>query len=76
MTTITLSKELTKDEKLIAVPYKIYEEFLIWQKKQKMTRTFKPTIAEKKALERGRKNFTQGEYITLKELSYELGVNH
>ncbi len=75
MTTITIQKEIGKNENLIAIPRGIYEEFLTWQKKTKSAKTFKPTAAEKKSLERARKNFSKGNYATLAQLEHELGTN-
>lgn len=75
MTTITIPRELAKNQKLIAVPHNLYEEFLNWQRKIKSVKTFKPTASEKKALVRARKNLAQGKYITFKQLKYELGID-
>lgn len=76
MATITIPKKRVKNQKLIAVPQSIYEEFLKWQKKTKEINTFHPTISEKKALERGRKNFAKGNYISLEKLRHELGFDN
>lgn len=73
MITITIPKELRKGD-LVIVPRKVYEELVDFKKK--MAPTFKPTKAELRALERGRKNFTKGNYITLEELENELDRNH
>ncbi|MDP3696793.1 MAG: hypothetical protein Q8R55_02050 [Candidatus Taylorbacteria bacterium] len=35
---------------------KAYEDFLVWQKRAKSARTFKPTPSDSQALKRGRKN--------------------
>ena len=76
MTTITIPKELTKNQELVAVPKNAYKEFLDWLKKEKSARTFKPTKADLKTLERGRKNLAKGNYITLEELDNELDHIH
>lgn len=76
MSTITVPKELSRINDLIAVPRKTYGEFLVWQKKIKSARTFKPTLAEKKVLQRARKNFAKGEYLTLNELKHDLGIDN
>jgi len=76
MPTITIPKNMPKIEKLVAIPEKTYEEFLEWQKKVKSTRTFKPTARDKRALARARKNFLQGNYVTLEQLQYELGLDN
>jgi len=75
MTTITIPGELTNDRSLVAIPRGTYEEFLVWQKNVKSMKTFKPTPSEKRAMARGRKNFSQGKWIGLKELKHELGIN-
>ncbi len=65
MATVTIPKELSKSQDLIAVPRSIYEDFLTWQKRIKSARTFKPTSSDSQALKRGRKNLTKKNYITL-----------
>lgn len=73
MTTVTIPKGTEKNKELIAVPRSIYKDFLVWQKAVKSKRTFKPTVAEKRALARARKNLAQGKYLTIDELEHELG---
>ena len=75
MPTITIPRDIDRDQKLIAVPSRLYDEFAEWQEKIKSARTFKPTAAEKKALARARKNFAKGKYLTLAELGHALGFD-
>ncbi len=75
MTTITISKTLDKNKELIAIPRRAYEEFLSWEKKVKSAKTFKPTAGEKRTLAIARKNFLRGNYVTIKKLKDELGIN-
>lgn len=70
---ITIPKNLINKGKLVLLPRSEYEEFLHWRKSIK---TFKPTAAERKALEKARKDFHQGEYITLDKLKNELASSH
>ncbi len=72
MTTITIPKELKGDD-LIAIPRKEYEELVEFKKK--MALTVKPTKAELRALEQGRKNFKNGNFIEWRRLRDELD-NH
>jgi len=72
MTVITIPKETDKNQELIAVPKKAFEEFLTWQEKIGGARTFKLTKSELKSLKRGRKNFKEGKYITWETLKNEL----
>lgn len=76
MTTIIIPKDLAKNKTLVAVPHEAYEQFIAWQKKIKSTRTFEPTAAEKKSLQRARKNFARGAYVTLDKLQHELGIGN
>ena len=62
MATIIISKELAKNKTLVAVPRDAYEQFIAWQKKVKSAKTFEPTVAERKSLQRARKNFARGTY--------------
>ena len=75
MPTITIPKEVAKNKNLIAVPRGTYDEFVAWQKKVKSARVFMPTVPEKKAFARGRKNFLQGKYISLEKLKNELAID-
>lgn len=75
MPTIIIPKEIVKNQKLIAVPTRLYDEFTEWQEKIKSVRTFKPTVSEKIALARARKNFLKGKYLTLAQLKHELGID-
>lgn len=74
MATITIPRDFPSKENLVAVPRKLYEEFLAWQRRFKSTRTFKPTATEKKSLVRARKNMQRGDYLTSDDLRYELGA--
>ena len=76
MSTITISKELKGVKNLIAVPRVSYKEFLAWQKRIKSTKTYKPTLSEKKSLERARKNLSKGNSLTLSELKNGLEINN
>ena len=74
MTTITISKELKKSKELVTIPRRTYEQFLEWQRKIKSVKTYTPTLAEKRALARARKNLAQGKFMTIEELRHELGI--
>lgn len=76
MTTVTIpTKKLAKNKELVAIPRRLYSEFIEWQEKIKSARTFKPTAAEKRALARARKDYSEGKYITLAQLEHELGID-
>ena len=72
MTTITIPREISKDKELVAVPRKNYEEFLIWQKKIGSIKTYTPTKAELKTIQRSREEFRKGNYITWEAFKNEL----
>lgn len=71
MTTLTIPRDLIKERELVIVPRRQYEELL---KLRRIITTAKLTLAEKKDLERARKEYKRGEYITLNELEYGLGI--
>ena len=74
MATITVPRSVKVGERnLVAVPQEEYRVFLNWQKMVKSQSTFRPTKADKQALERGRKNLSKGQYIELAQLRHELG---
>ena len=74
MTTITIPKGITTHTELIAVPRRNYEDFLVWQKKIKSTKTFQPTAKDLREVTQARKEIAAGEYVTLDTLRYELGI--
>lgn len=57
---------------MVLVPQKEYAKFLIWQKSIK---EYTPTVAEKRALAKARRNFAKGNYLTLEQYKRELGFN-
>ena len=57
----------------VVISRKEYERLL---KRQKVVPVFKLTLSERRALERGRKEFAEGKYITLEELERELESPH
>jgi len=75
MTMVIMPKELSETKGLVAVPKNTYKEFLAWQKKTKSVKTFKPTLSDIKSLDRARKNFVKGNYITLQKFKDELAGN-
>lgn len=62
---ITIPKNLAGKEDLIIIPRKDYEEYLSLKKLVPMA---KPTRAEKKAIQEGKKEIRQGSYITSRKL--------
>lgn len=76
MLTINIPREVVENKDLVAVPRRLYDEFVEWQKKVKSVRTFKMTTAERKTLARARKNFSRGKYMTLEQLEHELGFGY
>ena len=69
MTTITIPKKIAKGADLVIIPRKEYERLLISKKIVEFT----PTVAEKRAIARGRKNFKKGNFLTIDELKNKLG---
>ncbi len=73
MPTITIPKEMTQKGDLIIIPRKEYEEFL---ELKKTIAVFIPTISDKKALARARKNKKKGNLLTFNELKSKLGITN
>lgn len=69
MTTITIPKKLVQQGELILIPRKEYEEFLRFKRIQ----TFRPTVFQKHALAKARRDFRKGKCLTLIELHRALG---
>ena len=73
MATITIPKNLIKNDDLVIIPRKEYEEFYQWKETAKLFKTFTPTAAQKRDLARARKNRNQGNFLTIDELKHKLG---
>lgn len=75
MATITIPKKITKGEELIIIPRREYEEFSRWQKLMKpFKKTFTPTKAQKKDIEKARQDYKKGNYFTINELKQKLAI--
>lgn len=70
MNAITIPKNLIKNDDLVIISRKEYEEFHQWKKAAK---TFTPTAVQKRDLARARKNRAQGNFLTINELKRKLG---
>lgn len=73
MNTITIPKNLIKNDDLVIISRKNYEKLL---RSKKIIPTAKLNFAEKKSLEKARKEMAQGEYLTLEELEYAMESTH
>lgn len=71
MPTVTIPKKITKGQDLVVIPRREYEEFLHLRK---YIPTAKLTPAQKRDLEQARKEYKNGEYMTLNQLERELGI--
>lgn len=76
MNTITIPKKLIKNDDLIVLPRKEYEEFYQWKEVAKLFKTFTPTITQKKDFKKAREDYKQKKYITLDELKRRLEVKN
>lgn len=72
MPTIMIPKKIIYEGEYTIIPRKTYEEFLEWQKKIKSLRTYQPTKAELRDLQRARRDFKEGKYIEWHKLKDEL----
>ena len=71
MSVVTIPRQLGKNDDLVVIPRREYEKLLSW--KNKIFKEIKPTKAELKAIEKGRGEMAEGNYVTLSELKKELG---
>ena len=74
MTTLTIPKKITKGAELVILPRKDYEEFSHWQKFMKSFKTYTPTAAEKRMIQKAREDYKIGKYLTIHELKRKLGI--
>jgi dolichyl-phosphate-mannose--protein O-mannosyl transferase len=73
MSTVTISKKVTKGEELVVISRKEYKKFLFWQK---YVPTEKLTVAQRRDLEQARNEYKQGKYLSMAQLERELGITH
>ena len=76
MATITIPKNLIKNDDLVVIPRKEYEEFYQWKETGKKFKTFTPTAAQKRDLKKAREDYKQKKYITLDEFKRRLGIKN
>ena len=74
MTTVTISKGLTKKRDLVMISRREYEEFLKFRLRK--VSEVKMTAAQKQALNRARKNLARGKYLTIHDLKQKLGITN
>ncbi len=66
---ITIPKDLAEEGDLVVLPRRQYERML---RQRRVISVSKLSASEKKAVERGRREIKNGEYITLDQLLDEL----
>lgn len=69
MPTLTYPQKVKETSRYITIPRKEYRELLSFKK---VIPVFKPTKSELRALERARKEFDSGNYVSWEELKHEL----
>ena len=70
--TVTIPSVLTSGRELVVIRLEEYEALMTLKKVYE----FQPTSAQKKALEKARKNRKKGEVFTLGELKQKLGFTN
>ncbi|MDP3052357.1 MAG: hypothetical protein Q8N22_00120 [bacterium] len=74
MATITIPKELIKDNDLVIIPRRDYEKFLSYRPRE--GRELALDISQKRRLQKARKNLAAGKYLTIYGLKRKLGVKN
>lgn len=72
MTTLTIPKALIREEELIVIPKKEYEN-LLRTRAQRIQEVTMNSI-QKRALDASRKNLSKGKFLTIHELRHKLGI--
>ena len=72
MTTITISKKITKGAELVVLSRKEYEKMLT----ARFIPEFQSSVAEKRDIARARKNRARGNFLTIDELKRKLGFTN
>jgi len=66
MPTITIPKKLIKNDDLVIIPRKEYEEYYQWKEVAKLFKTFTPTTAQKRDFKKAREDYKQKKISHLK----------
>ena len=74
MSVVTIPRQLLKEKELVLIPKKEYKELLDW--KRKSFKVVKPTQAELRAIERGRREIRLGQYEPWEKVKHELESYH
>lgn len=72
VTLTTISKKITKGEELVVIPRREYDDLQALKK----IREFTPTLAQKRALVKGKRNRARGNFLTINELGCKLGFTN
>ncbi len=76
MSMIMIPKNLIKNDDLVIIPRKEYEEFYQWKEVAKLFKIFVPTTAEKMELKKAREDYQQRKYFTLHEFKQRLATKN
>lgn len=69
MNTVTIPRRIAKNDDLIVVPRKKYEQLLrFWMNTERISRR------DAKAVAKGLREIAQGKFLTSKEVRHELGL--
>ena len=72
MNTITIPRNLIKNDDLVVLPRKVYEKLLA----TRSIPEFQSTAVEKADLVKARKNRAKGNFLTINELKHKLGITN
>lgn len=75
MPTINIPQR-SKEDDLVSIPRKEYEEFTKWRVVMRSFKVFTPTAAQKKELATAREDYKRGKFITLDELKRKLEIKN
>ena len=70
--TVTIPSKLTSGKELVVIPLEEYQALVAL----KEVYEFQPTSAQKRILEKARKNRKKGEILTIGELKQKLGLTN
>ena len=71
MSTITIPKQYQTKSELVGIPRDEYEAYLDWRK---TVREFKPSVGDTRALRAARRDYEQGDVLTIHEFERRLGA--
>lgn len=74
MNVLTIPKNLIKNDDLVIIPRKEYQDFLEFRLKK--MKEVELTVRQKRAITQARKNLSKGKFLTIYDLKQKMGIKN